>query len=190
MSKKKSSNSSDTAKSKANPFDLTKITKIEKDQEVKRHAATTSAQGREALLKNYTEVPKEEWADIKINEHIRYMRKDGRFRKGGYVKAHWIGTTGDKNGKPCIQLINKLTHFNATAWVICDHEIAQIWIRNDGAEKKISSPKASSANTVNNDNIEFLTNQISQLKLEVVRLSNEQKRIINLIRKLHSLGSK
>jgi hypothetical protein len=171
-----------------NIFDLTKLVPIEKEEEIKKSYAIITESDREKLLAGYSEVEESEWGSIVINAHIRYLRKDGAFRRGGYIKGHWIGTYGPKKGKNCIQMINNLSGYKPTNWNVCVDDITTIWIRED-APKNINIINSSSTNE-QSESIEFLTKQMEQLKIDMTRMNNEQKRIINLIKKLHGIKNR
>jgi hypothetical protein len=174
-----------------NIFDLTKLVPIEKEEEIKKSYAIITESDREKLLDGYSEVDESEWGGIGMNAHIRYLRKDGAFRRGGYVKGHWIGTYGPKKGKNCIQMINNLSGYKPAHWNVCVDDITTIWIRED-APKNINNINNIDSSSINEQSeaIEFLTKQMEQLKIDMTRMNNEQKRIINLIKKLHGIKSR
>jgi hypothetical protein len=178
-----------------NIFDLTKLIPIEKEEEIKKSYSVITEADREKLLAGYSEVDKNEWDTIAMNSHIRYLRKDGAFRRGGYVKGHWIGTYGPKKGKNCIQMINNLSGYKPTTWNVCVDDITTIWLREDAPKNigdNIDNINGLSTSTASeqSESIEFLTRQIEQLKIDMTRMNNEQKRIINLIKKLHGIKSR
>lgn len=39
------------------------------------------------LLANYDEVSANDWSDIRIGSHVRYVKKDGNFKPGGFVRV-------------------------------------------------------------------------------------------------------
>ncbi len=62
----------------------------------------------DGMLKNYLMVPRHLWAAIPVGSHIRYIRRENtelgrRFRCGGYVRQHWV----DSSGERYIQLVNR-----------------------------------------------------------------------------------
>jgi hypothetical protein len=179
-----------------NIFDLTKLIPIEKEEEIKKSYSVITESDREKLLAGYTELEESDWCNIAMHSHVRYLRKDGAFRRGGYVKGHWIGTYGPKKGKNCIQMINNLSGYKPTTWNVCVADIAKIWIREDAPKNidntgiNINNAHSSSTNNEQSESIEFLTKQMEQLKIDMTRMNNEQKRIINLIKKLHGIKSR
>lgn len=69
-----------------NPFDLDKGRKAGPELELKGKIYTSEEQ-RE-LLDGYVEIPREFWGLISFGAHVRYVRKDGRFLPGGFVKKN------------------------------------------------------------------------------------------------------
>lgn len=51
------------------------------------------------LLEKYIEVPQTQWANLPRGTHIRYMKKDGKFARGGFIKNTYL-----LHGKQTIQL--------------------------------------------------------------------------------------
>lgn len=158
------------------------------------------------MLEDYTEVAKEKWPDIKKNEHIRYRRiQQNLFRRGGFVINQWVNPETQKR---MIQLISNpyAPHNSKNApWTINYDDIQNIWVKNkqlsprsDQTKETISSPSSNpkseitSINKPNIDmNIEYIKHEfnkkIEAIHIELTRLSNEQKNIIALIKKLHKL---
>lgn len=59
---------------------------------------------KKELLVGYSIVSVDMWDKIPYKSHIRYVKKDGSFVRGGFVKNHWV--TGE--GANMIQLENNL----------------------------------------------------------------------------------
>ena len=87
-----------------NIFDLTAIVGIQKEEEIKKKSALITDDEQKALIRDYIEVNKDEWSIIPSNTHIRYLRKDGAFRRGGFIKNSWVGVNGASKDKKCLQL--------------------------------------------------------------------------------------
>lgn len=81
------------------------------------------------LLSGYIEVSNELWADIPINSHIRYFKKDGTFVRGGFVTSHWL----NKEGKPFIHLANNFKKRSAgyATWPMAHESVAKIFKKPD-----------------------------------------------------------
>ena len=179
-----------------NIFDLTKLIPIENSEELKKESSKIQQLDQNKLLNGYTEVPRADWDKIPKQTHIRYLRKDGNFRKGGYVLTSWIDAYGKNKGKNSLQLANNLS-YRATKWSIVLEVIDKIWQKNKSANIPISNESYSTAsNSTNNlqhivtehtESIEQIRKTVDLLKTDLVIITNEQKRIINLIKKLHNI---
>jgi hypothetical protein len=184
--------SNDIKKEVENPYDLTKLANIEEDCEIKKSASILSTADQNKLLEGCIEVPKDQWDNLKYNNFIKYLRKDGSFRKGGYFKNSWIGNYGKTKDKKCIQLASS-KNFKSTMWIICHDVVDKIWKNNDDEISRTQnrmSPEMSAMINENNESIVYLSKSMDNIKTEMARLNNEQKRIINLIKKLHGIKSK
>ena len=51
---------------------------------------------QEELLEGYHEVAPELWDKIPQNAHIRALKGDGKFLRGGFVRNHWVDGEGQK----------------------------------------------------------------------------------------------
>ena len=179
----------DSMSPKENIFDLTKLAPIEFDCEIKKSASIVSKEDQKKILENYTEIPNEKWDTFKYNDYLKYLRIDGSFRKGGFFKNAWIGKYGKSKDKNCIQLASS-KNFKATTWTICCVDIDKIWKKksdnvNNGDDCVDS--KLTEMVHANSESIQYLTKTVEQFKTDILRMNNEQKRIINLIKKLHGI---
>lgn len=193
-------NGEENKKKPENIFDLTKLAPFELDIELKKQPTVIDIDEKNKLLTGFNELPVEEWDTLKYNDHIRYLRNDGTFRRGGYFKNSWIGTYGKNKDKRCIQLgSSKMS--NTSMWSLCYDDIHTIWknttvykkkSNNDtditGEAKEINQELQNMVNTMQ-ETIQYMSKSIEQLKIDVLKNNNEQKRIINLIKKLHGIKS-
>jgi len=181
------SNKTDTT----NMFDLSSIIGIQNEQEIKQASTIVSADEQKKLLQDYEEVDVNKWNDIQPPAHIRYLRKDGAFRRGGFVKNVWVGIYGNTKGKKCIQLSSSI-HYKSTKWTVCFEDIDKIWIKKEvfsggNDEKNIISPEVHNTIQSSKESIEYLTRTVDQLKIEIAKINNEQTRMVNLIKKLYNI---
>jgi hypothetical protein len=73
----------------SNPFDLRRpIIKLHKAEPQVDRTSKDKLQG-------YSSVDKSRWKDIPIGTHVRYVRKTGEFRSGGFVKQITRNSSGD-----------------------------------------------------------------------------------------------
>jgi hypothetical protein len=153
-----------------NPFDLTKListNKLIEKQKYKPEVYTTEEQ--QEMLKNYIKVPREKWLVLPIGINIRYIRKDGEMRKGGYIQ--YI----DPNGE--FMSISAINVSNGKHWRLPLNGVAEIW-------KFTSNKPPNETPTISNDIQEVISSlkeEIRQLKIEIQRVMNQQKRIIKSV---------
>jgi hypothetical protein len=171
---------------------LTKLAKIELDHEVKPKASIISNEEQQKLLNGYIEVAREDWIKLIDGDIIRYLRKDGIFRKGGLIKNSWIGTSGRNKDRNCIQMAPLISKYNNNnnnnnSWTICHDDIDKIWKKK---RLTLEIPQEGSKMAILEEKIEFLTRTTEQQKIDLLKLKNEQTRIINLIKKLHNIKTK
>ena len=186
---------------KENIFDLTKLVSMENEEELKKESTEITSSDQDKLLENYIEVASSDWDKIPKNTHIRYMRKDGNFRKGGFVKASWISSYGKDKGKKSLQLASNMS-YKATKWTIVLDEVDRIWKKN--ITSNISSNTSNTSNIsnggdtdavaglqnqvkTNTELIEHLTKVVENLKIDNARLANDQTRTLNLIKKIYPI---
>lgn len=192
--KKDSVKKKDSGKKKEeNIFDLTKLAPIELDHEIKKTSSLINIDDQNKLLNGFVELLRDDWNNLTVNDYIRYLRKDGSFRRGGYFRNSWVGSYGKNKGKKCIQ-ISSTRSFKSTSWSICLDDIDKLWKCDENigvaatGEKKIDSILQEKINT-HEETIQYMSKSIEQLKIDLLKINNEQKRIINLIKKLHGIKS-
>lgn len=170
-----------------NIFDLHAIVPVVKEIETSTKSSIITSENQHKLLTDYIEVPREKWSSLPNRIHIRYLRKDGNFRRGGFIKNIWSNVKNDSTTAEFFQLSTTLS-YNSKNWKVPFSSIDKVWKTkkfNDGSEKIDQFSKTAESNT---EQIEYLNKTIDQLKIDVAKLSNEQTRVINLIKKLHHLG--
>jgi hypothetical protein len=176
----------------SNIFDLTALVGIQNEQELKKTVNAVSIDDQTKMLQNYNEVDRDQWDKIHPSSHVRYLRKDGLFRRGGFIKNSWVGLYGTSKGKKCLQLSSSPS-YKSTKWTICLDDIEKIWKRNPTSvttcEKNIISPELNTTIQSNKESVEYLVRSVEQLKIDISKINNEQTRIINLIKKLHHIKS-
>lgn len=171
-----------------NIFDLTKLVAIQNEEQIKKETPAISSDKQAQLLIDYEELPKTEWESIPKTIHIRYLRKDGKFRSGGYVRNIWIDAYGKHKGRKCIQLASAIA-YKAPKWSICIDDIDKIWKKSGFDNIAQPSPSVDiSGIKTNTESITYLTNSLEQLKINMTRLQNEQRRTLDLIKKIHKIG--
>lgn len=98
-----------------------------------------------SMLENYNEVPKSEWFNLPVGTHIRYLKKDGKFQTGGFIRS--------KNAKDDHQYFmlendmfgNKQKNPNYTHWVMHFQNVAKVFAKKSDAppSKILTNPTIS-----------------------------------------------
>jgi len=166
---------------KKNIFDLHALANEVKEIEVSKSNVIGPGE-QEKLLENYAEVPKDKWEKIPVGSHVRYLRKDGGFRSGGFIQSMWSKIMGDQQ-MSYFQL-GKYQNSKKN-WKLPLISVDKLWVSNVGIE----NPKIKEDISANAEDLEYLKSAVEQLKADMSKMNNEQNRILNLIKKLHKLGS-
>jgi hypothetical protein len=180
-----------------NIFDLSKLAQVELHHEVEQESKKINVDDQVKLLADYDEIKSDKWDTLVPGDHIRYLRLDGNFRRGGFFKNAWVSDHGPNSGKKCIQLASSIYNNNyggnykPNTWIICHRDIDKIWKKKSNVN--LTSNENSNENqkkiNENKEEISYLKKNIEQLKIDTLKINNEQKRIINLIKKLHGVRS-
>ena len=125
------------------------------------------------LLSGYIPVDENKWSDIPVESHIRYLKKDGVFVRGGFVTNHWL----DKKGNKFIHLSNNLNK-NAdgyATWPMAHNSVQRVF-------KKINKKNGIEMDVVRGKTAEIIE-QINKLvdvvKNQGARLDRLEQRLIN-----------
>lgn len=170
-----------------NIFDLHAIAPAVKEIETSTKSSVVTSEDQTKLLADYIEVPRETWSSLPNKIHIRYLRKDGNFRRGGFIKNIWSSVKNGTSGAEFFQLSPSLS-YSSKSWKVPFSSIDKVWKTkkyNNGSENIEKFNKNLDNNT---EQIEYLKKTVEQMKIDIAKMSNEQSRVINLIKKLHHLG--
>jgi hypothetical protein len=168
--------------SKENIFDLSKIVPKSNEVEVKENEIKS---GSELNDMEYDLVDKSDWDKIPHKSYIRYEKADGTITKGGYVKSIY-----KKKDDPSYIKIDMVTNFsqNNLEWTIYAKNLNKIWKKKN---YEIDVTKNNSSENVNYlemaEEIDICKQSIDHLKKEMQKMTNEQIRTLNLIKKLHKI---
>lgn len=168
---------------------------------------TLSAKQQEDLLAGYDIVLSEQWPLLKRMDHIRYKRKDGQFRRGGFVMKQWLdinNITDDTTGKRMIKLSINPFQPNATTWDIAYIDIDTIWKKHkvdvqpttaitstqqqqhpQQPQPTLMQPSIAIQLTELMENYKQLREHIDLCRADINQLQSEQKNIVALIRRFH-----
>lgn len=136
-----------------------------------------------SLLNGYELVPENERNTLKTNIHIRYMKENGEFKKGGYVVNTYISNKPETKGNIMIRLKSSLAP-NAKEWTINLSKVSDVWRTTKFKPKKTIENISEDLKIAKDDT----KSQIEQINIELFRLANENRRIIALIKKLHNIN--
>ena len=149
-------------------FNIIDTKKLSDKKHSDKKNKTLETEDIKKLLVGYITVPRQNWVDIQTDTHIRYVKLDGSFVRGGFVVSQNI-----KNGKYFIYLTNNLYNSpNKKNWPVSFDNVSTIY-------KKIDKNNSVDMDTIKSKHIEIIQ-QINKLvdivKAHGVRLDQiEQK---------------
>lgn len=139
------------------------------------------------LLENYTEVPKSEWHNISIGSHIRYLKADGDFKPGGYVRFKKYNLFVLEN----IPFSNKKTNSNYVHWSMRFDNTAKIFLKDKtkkGGDEPASVPMpavtstalSTTPSTVPQPNDQYDPRPVVDNGLMQIQIDDNAKKIIDI----------
>jgi len=162
-----------------NPYDLTKLVTmgglIEKH---KYKPEVFTGEEQKEMLRGFELVPKDSWTMLAVGTFIRYIRKDGEMRKGGYIR--YIDPAGEFMSVSLTPPAQQ-----SKTWRLPLSGVAQIWrsLSPVAMQTQMQARKSqpATASTDLTDTVAALKEDIRQLKIEIQRVMNQQKRIIKSV---------
>jgi hypothetical protein len=142
-------------------------------------------------LKNSISIPKEQWETLPINSFISYIKEDGKFIKGGYVKLIF-------NKKNNIYLIygTKIDKYNNDKYykefTINLSNIKEIYKKIDqSALLEYQIIKTNITKLIDNTNtkLEEIILRLSQNEKKIIKLEENHYKTLKLIKNLHNIKS-
>lgn len=127
------------------------------------------------FLTGYIEVPRIKWADIPVSSHIRYLKSDGSFVRGGFVCNHWL----NKDGKQFIHVANNFKK-NAPGyktWPVAHENVAKMYKKPD-AKSGIEMDVVRSKTAEIIGQINKIVDAVKSIKRDVARNENDIKKIM------------
>jgi len=115
----------------------------------KAHPSTTyTHKEQEDLLHNYIAIPDDFIENIRYGTHIRYIRKSGEFRVGGYVARNPMTS---REGKKFIVLRSSLyaKSPNTAEWTLAYDDILTVYALMDAVSLTIQRNSEEAFKTVN-----------------------------------------
>jgi hypothetical protein len=140
------------------------------------------------MLKGYILVPPDEYKSIPSNTHIRYMRKDGSFVRGGFVKNHWM----NPDNEPVIRIKNTPGFAIGTTWMVYHKAIDKLYqkpgVGNDDFAD-MSNVKNRTAEIINEVN--KLVSIVKKQGAKIAELERKQDRMHSAMIEMNNrLGSR
>lgn len=89
---------------------------------IKEKQTSLNSEKVRASLENYTEVPESEWHNMRQGAHIRYLKKDGEFKPGGFIKV--------KNEDYFMLSNSPINAPGSVKWAMHFKNVAKIFIKN------------------------------------------------------------
>ncbi len=84
------------------------------------------------MLEGYELVSNNQFDQIPLGTHVRYLKMDGFRAKGGYVYKHIVGKEGARLGKKYIKLVQNYNRppnkVNNISWIVGHSSIRFLWI--------------------------------------------------------------
>ncbi len=138
---------------------------------------------QESSLIGYELVAPDDWKTIPSGSYIRYLRKDGSFRKGGIVQGVWCNL--DKFGEDVIKIdISAGFSSQTTKWSITSNSVEKIWIKRPSNLPPAPSLRSTHETLEIKEDIEFCKDSIKQLTKEIQKIQSDQIRITSLLKKI------
>jgi flagellar capping protein FliD len=167
-----------------NPFDIKNKPEEKKDESVrykKNGKKELTVEQKKSLLKGYIEVPRSKWGEIPVNSHIRYIKKDGTFVRGGFVVNHWL----NKTGQPFIHLANgfKKSVPGYATWPMA-HESAKHVFKKPNSKNGIEMDVVKRKNKEIISQINKIVDAVKDLKKRVEKNEQDMRRIFILLSKI------
>lgn len=178
MSDSDSTNSKSNSKKNKTPKS-NELTKNLSDSEIKEY------------LKNSISIPKDQWETLPVNSFISYIKEDGKFIKGGYVKLIF-------NKKNNIYMIygTKIDKYNNDKYykefTINLSNIKEIYKKIDqSAILEYQIIKANITKLIDNTNtkLEEIILKLSQTEKKIIKLEENHYKTLKLIKNLHNIKS-
>lgn len=139
-------------------------------------------------LKGCILIPSDKWFELSDNSHISYVKKDGAFVKGGFIKLKW-----EKDGTKYFKYGTKLSSWNG------DKYYKEFTLNLDNVEsmyKRISQDAIFEYKLIKyqfEDKTQKLQSEVDSLKEELATqkaaMLDSVRKIAGLIKKLHGIKS-
>lgn len=172
-----------------------KNTKVENDKENKPAAKELNAEELKEYLKNFILIPKDQWKTIPVNSYISYIKEDGKFVKGGFVKLIFNkNNTNSENESEYLIYGTKIDKYNNDKYykefTINLSNIKDIYKRIEQSaiiEYQIIKNNINKVIAEVNNKIEEVVNKLSTIDKKINKLEDNHYKTLKLIKNLHNI---
>jgi hypothetical protein len=142
-------------------------------------------------LKGSILIPKDQWKDLHDNSNISYIKNDGGFIKSGFIKLIY-----NKDDEDYIRYGTKLDRYANDSYykefTVKFSSIKKLYKKIDNSaiiEYKLINEKIKSTLSGFTEELKLLDEKFNELNVKMVKLEENNVKIVNLIKKLHNLKS-
>jgi hypothetical protein len=146
---------------------------------------------KKEYLKNSILIPKEQWLTLPVNSFISYIKNDGKFIKGGFIKLIF-----KKKEKDYLIYSSKLDKYNNDKYykefTINLENIKEIYKKIDSSaiiEYQIIKTNINNFLDKFKTDIHNIYNKIEDLNIKINKIEDNNKKTIKLIKNLHGIKS-
>lgn len=143
------------------------------------------------FLKNSILIPKDQWNSLPVNSFISYVKNDGKFIKGGYIKLIF-----QKKDNDYMIYSTKLDKYNNDRYykefTINLNNIKEIYKKIESSaiiEYKIIKTNINNILDQFKLQINEISNKVDELDKKIIKLEDNNKKTIKLIKNLHNISS-
>ena len=146
-----------------------------------------------SMLENYHEVPKTEWNNLLIGTHIRYVKKGGEFKPGGFIRSK---NSKGENSSFVLEndrFGNKMKNPDYTYWVMNFANVMKIYAKNipePSINQPLNQTQLPPINPVQSVEIGFLQKQLDDLEKKYSILETNYKNLQEKVADLELFSSK
>jgi hypothetical protein len=172
-----------------------KNTKVENDKENKPAAKELNADELKEYLKNFILIPKDQWKTMPVNSYISYIKEDGKFVKGGFVKLIFNKkNTDSENESEYLIYGTKIDKYNNDKYykefTINLSNIKDIYKRIEQSaiiEYQIIKNNINKVIAEVNNKIEEVVNKLLIIDKKISKLEDNHYKTLKLIKNLHNI---
>lgn len=170
--------------------DIENNNKNKKNDKKKIEKEITEDEKKE-FLKNSILIPSDQWNSLPVNSFISYVKNDGKFIKGGYIKLIF-----QKKDNDYIIYSTKLDKYNNDRYykefTINLNNIKEIYKKIESSaiiEYKIIKTNINNILDQFKSQINEISNKVDELDKKIIKLEDNNKKTIKLIKNLHNISS-